>query len=77
MFYDSGGASNKHNYCNPRMRGMEWGLVVLVFVLLWGLGPYTLYYANIMLCVFVPKSNTLTDRQGASLPPQSAALEMC
>ena len=23
--------------------------VVLVFVLLWGLGPYTLYYANIML----------------------------
>jgi hypothetical protein len=51
MFYDSGGASNKHNYCNPRMRGMEWGLVVLVFVLLWGLGPYTLYYANIMLRV--------------------------
>ncbi len=33
------------------MRGMEWGLVVLVFVLLWGLGPYTLYYANIMLRV--------------------------
>ena len=30
---------------------MEWGLVVLVFVLLWGLGPYTLYYANIMLRV--------------------------
>ena len=85
----TGSGRTRATQCNPRMRGMEWGLVVLVFVLLWGLGPYTLYYTNIMLCVFVRNQLLLlrkrervlkrsrTDHRRASLPPRSAALETC